>query len=253
MKISTWNVGGLKSWIKKGCLKYVKLEMPDIFCLQETRCKENDLPKELDELENYNKYWLASKKDGYAGVGLFTIKKPLDVKYGIGDKEQDDDGRCITAEYEDYYVVCVYVPNAGRGLITLPKRVDWNDSFKRFILALEGNKPVIIAGDMNVSHHEIDLARPKNNVNNAGFTPEERLAMDDLLICGYIDVFRHLYPETVAYTFWTYMMNCRGKNIGWRLDYFLISEKLIRKVCDCVIRSEVLGSDHCPITLFLNI
>ncbi|CAH1982871.1 unnamed protein product [Acanthoscelides obtectus] len=142
--------------------------------------------------------------------------------------------------------------NSGLGLITLPKRVDWDDSFKRLIMALERNKPVIIAGDMNVSHHEIDLAMPTNKVNKAGFTAAERLAMDDLLICGYFDVFRHLYPGTVAYTFWTYM-NYRKKNIGWRLDYFLISEKLIRKVCDCVIRSEVLGSDHCPITLFLNI
>nr|CAH7721785.1 unnamed protein product [Callosobruchus chinensis] len=235
-------------------MEYIIHEMPDIFCMQETKCNEKNIPEDLAELSQYKKYFCASKKDGYAGVGLLTIAEPLDVKYGIGDTELDEDGRCITAEYTKYYVVCTYVPNAGRGLVTLPKRLDWNKAFKEYILSLEEKKPVIIAGDMNVSHQEIDLARPKNNTKNAGFTREEREGMTDFLGAGYIDSFRYLYPEkTDAYTFWTYMMNARGKNIGWRLDYFLVSEKLKRQICDSVIRSKVLGSDHCPITLFLNV
>uniref|UniRef100_A0A6P7GTI1 DNA-(apurinic or apyrimidinic site) endonuclease n=1 Tax=Diabrotica virgifera virgifera TaxID=50390 RepID=A0A6P7GTI1_DIAVI len=251
--ISTWNIGGLKSWASKGCMEYLNHESPDIFCVQETKCNESKLPEEIKNKKLYKQYWCSSEKEGYAGVGIFTVKEPKSVTYGIEDDEQDEDGRCITAEYDTFYLVNVYVPNAGRKLVTLDKRLRWNDSFKNYILKLDEKKPVIICGDMNVSHQEIDLARPKNNTKNAGFTPQERDGMTDFLKAGFIDVYRHMYPEEKdVYSFWTYMSNARSKNIGWRLDYFLVSEKLIKGVCDVKYRTEVLGSDHCPVTLFIN-
>ncbi|CAG9812553.1 unnamed protein product [Phaedon cochleariae] len=252
--ISCWNVGGLKSWVAKGCLEYLEHEKPDIFCMQETKCSEEKLPDQIKDIKLYKQYWCSSKKEGYAGVGLFTIKEPISVTYGIEEPEIDEEGRCITAEYDQFYLVCVYVPNAGRKLVTLPKRLDWNSAFKGYVNRLEARKPVIICGDMNVSHQEIDLARPASNKKNAGFTQEERDGMTDFLGEGYVDTFRELYPDKAdAYTFWTYMANARAKNVGWRLDYFIISKKIMQKVCDNVIRSEIVGSDHCPITLFINI
>lgn len=191
-------------------------ENPDVLCLQETKCEKDKLPDEIKSVEGYESYWVSSNKEGYAGVGLLSKIKPINVKYGINNDEHDSEGRCITAEYEKFFVVCVYVPNAGRKLITLDKRLDWNELFKKYIQELDKKKPVIICGDMNVAHEEIDLARPKTNTKNAGFTREERDGMTDFLKAGFEDTFRKLYPnEKDAYTFWSYMMNARSKNIGW--------------------------------------
>lgn len=252
--VSTWNIGGLKSWVNKGCQEYLTHERPDIFCVQETKCSEAKLPDEIKKLNLFKQYWCGSQKEGYAGVGILTVKEPKNVTYGIGDEAQDEDARCITAEYDNFYLVNVYVPNSGRKLVTLPKRLEWNDLFMNYIKKLDEKKPVIICGDMNVSHQEVDLARPQNNTKNAGFTPEERQGLTEFLKEGFVDVYRHFYPdEKDVYSFWTYMANARSKNIGWRLDYFIVSERLVKGVCDVKYRTEVLGSDHCPVTLFINV
>lgn len=254
LKITSWNVDGIRAWLKKDGLTILKYEKPDIFCLQETKCSHDKLPDELKDVEGYQTYWCASDKDGYAGVALFSKTEPINVKYGIGVDQHDDEGRCITAEYEKFYVVCVYVPNAGRKLVTLPKRLEWNKAFKTFIKELDAQKPVIICGDMNVAHNEIDLANPKSNTKNAGFTKEEREGMTEFLSEGFVDTYRKLYPnEKDVYTFWSYITKARAKNVGWRLDYFIVSERIMKKVCDNVVRSGVFGSDHCPVTLFINI
>lgn len=251
LKISSWNVAGLRSWLNKDGLKYLEHEKPDILCLQEIKCEKEKLPDEA-RIPGYHPYWLCNK-GGYAGVAIYSKIMPINVEYGIGDKEQDENGRIITAEYEKFFLVCVYVPNSGRGLVTLDKRLRWNTLFKDFISNLNSKKPVIIAGDMNVSHQEIDLARPQTNKKSAGFTQEERDGMSDFLASGFVDTFRHFYKDkTGAYTYWTYMANARSKNVGWRLDYFLVSERITNKIVDNVIRNQVLGSDHCPITLFAN-
>ncbi|XP_055546263.1 DNA-(apurinic or apyrimidinic site) endonuclease [Wyeomyia smithii] len=252
-KISSWNVAGLRGWIGKGGLEYFEHEKPDILCVQETKCSEDQLPEEARHIKGYHPYWLC-KPGGYAGVAIYSKKMPINVAYGLGDEEQDADGRLLTAEYEKFYLVCVYVPNAGRKLVTLPKRMRWDEKFHKYLQELDAKKPVIVCGDMNVAHEEIDLANPKTNKKNAGFTQEERDGMSKLLSLGFVDTFRQLYPEQKsAYTFWTYMGNARSKNVGWRLDYFIASERLQKKVVDNVMRSKVYGSDHCPITLFLNI
>ncbi|XP_063920406.1 DNA-(apurinic or apyrimidinic site) endonuclease isoform X2 [Zophobas morio] len=252
--ITSWNVDGLRAWVKKGGLNILEYDKPDIFCMQETKCSAEKLPEEVKTLEDYEVFWCSSDKEGYAGVGIATKIKPISVKYGIDSEEHDTEGRCITAEYETFFLVNVYVPNAGRKLVTLPKRLDWNTSFKAHIKKLDELKPVIVCGDMNVSHLEIDLANPKSNTKNAGFTEEERNGMTEFLQDGYIDTFRKLYPDKEkAYTFWTYLSNARSKNVGWRLDYFIVSERLMEHVCDNIIHSRVLGSDHCPLTLHINI
>ncbi|CAB3228729.1 unnamed protein product [Arctia plantaginis] len=253
-KISSWNVGGIRAWLSKGCVDYLKYEKPDILCLQEVKCGQDKLPKELTNIPGYHAYWLAGEKDGYAGVGFYTTKLAMNVTYGLQNEELDTEGRLITAEYEQFYLVCTYVPNSGRKLVTLPKRLQWNEEFRKYVKELDKKKPVIICGDMNVSHKEIDLANPKTNRKNAGFTDEERQGMSELLGDGFVDTFRHLYPDkTDAYTFWTYMSNSRARNVGWRLDYFIISERLLPSLCDNVIRDEVYGSDHCPLSLFLHL
>uniref|UniRef100_A0A182K535 exodeoxyribonuclease III n=1 Tax=Anopheles christyi TaxID=43041 RepID=A0A182K535_9DIPT len=245
-KISSWNVAGLRSWIGKGGFEFLEHEKPDILCLQETKCTEDQLPDEARHIKGYHPYWLC-KPGGYAGVAIYSKKMPFHVTYGLGDEEQDQDGRILTAEYEKFYLVCVYVPNAGKKLVTLPKRLRWNEKFHQYLRDLDAKKPVILCGDMNVAHEEIDLANPKTNKKNAGFTQEERDGMTDLLSLGFVDTFRKLYPDRPgAYTFWTYMGGARAKNVGWRLDYFITSERLVSKVTDNVIRSKVFGSDHCP-------
>ncbi|XP_041779005.1 DNA-(apurinic or apyrimidinic site) endonuclease-like isoform X2 [Anopheles merus] len=252
-KISSWNVAGLRSWVGKGGLEFIEHEKPDIMCVQETKCTEDQMPDEARHIKGYHPYWLC-KPGGHAGVAIYSKKMPFHVAYGLGDEEQDQDGRLLTAEYEKFYLVCVYVPNAGRKLVNLPKRLRWNEKFHQYLRDLDAKKPVILCGDMNVAHEEIDLANPKTNKKNAGFTPEEREGMTELLSYGFVDTFRKLYPDrTGAYTFWTYMGGARAKNVGWRLDYFITSERLASKVTDNVIRSQVFGSDHCPVTLFLNI
>ncbi|XP_077292592.1 recombination repair protein 1 isoform X2 [Arctopsyche grandis] len=251
-KISSWNVDGIRAWWNKGGLEFINHEKPDILCLQETKCSEKKLPEDIN-IPEYSQYWASGVREGYAGVAIFSKKEPLKVEYGLSE-DFDEEGRMITVEYESFFVVCTYVPNSGRGLVTLPKRLEWNKAFRDRMKELDAKKPVIICGDMNVSHLEIDLANPKTNKKNAGFTQEERDGMTEFLGDGFVDTFRKFYPEeTGRYTFWTYMSNCRVKNVGWRLDYGIVSERLMPSVCDNIIRSDVFGSDHCPITLFLNL
>uniref|UniRef100_A0A224XSV7 DNA-(apurinic or apyrimidinic site) endonuclease n=1 Tax=Panstrongylus lignarius TaxID=156445 RepID=A0A224XSV7_9HEMI len=252
-KISSWNVAGLRAWLKKSGIDYVLKEDPDILCLQETKCPEKKLPSEA-KLSGYHMYCCDSQKDGYAGVALYTKEKPLKVTYGLGMKEHDSEGRAITAEYEKFFLVATYVPNAGQGLKTLPKRMKWDEDFRNYLKDLDSKKPVILCGDLNVAHNPIDLANPKTNTKSAGFTQEERDNMTELLKQGFVDTFRHLYPEVSgAYTYWTFIGNARSRNTGWRLDYFVLSERLLYSLCDNVIRSKVYGSDHCPVTLFLHV
>lgn len=253
LKISTWNVSGIRAVIKKSGIQYILKEDADIVALQETKCDKDKIPEEV-KLSGYHYYFLDSKKSGYSGVALYSKEKPIEVKYGLNNSEFDDEGRLITAEYPEFFLVNVYVPNAGQKLVTLPKRLKWNDAFKAYIKELDKSKPVIICGDMNVAHQEIDLKNPKTNTKNAGFTKEERDGMTDFLAAGFVDTFRSLYPDkTNAYTFWSYFANARSKNIGWRLDYFLVSERIKGKVCDNVMRDKVYGSDHCPVVLYINL
>ncbi|KAI8121208.1 Recombination repair protein 1 [Lucilia cuprina] len=253
LKISSWNVAGLRSWLKKEGLKYLEYEEPDIFCMQETKCTTDQLPEEVVRIPGYHPYWLCMP-GGYAGVAIYSKIMPINVEYGIGNKEFDDCGRIITAEYEKFFLINVYVPNSGRKLVNLEARMRWEKLFQEFVQKLDSRKPVVICGDMNVSHQEHDLANPKTNTRNAGFTKEERDKMTELLALGYVDTFRHLYPDKKgAYTFWTYMGNARARNVGWRLDYFIVSERFLKRVVDNCIRSQCKGSDHCPITLFLKL
>jgi len=253
LKVSSWNVDGLRACAKKGGGDFLTNESPDILCLQETKVDEKKAPEEFKTKAYPNRYWVAAKKDGYSGVALLSKEKPLNVEYGLGDKEHDDEGRVITAEFADFYVVTAYVPNAGRKLVTLDKRMDWDPKFRNHVKALDAKKPVIICGDLNVAHKEIDLKNPKTNTRSAGFTQEERDGFSTLLGEGFVDTFRHFYPDKKeTYTFWTYMMNCRAKNVGWRLDYMLVSERLLDNVADCIHRDKVFGSDHCPITMLLS-
>ncbi|XP_037783431.1 DNA-(apurinic or apyrimidinic site) endonuclease-like [Penaeus monodon] len=253
LKIVSWNVDGVRAWLKKDGMSVLELEDPDILCLQETKCSEKKLPDELKNVKGYKSYFVEAKTEGYSGVALYSKVEPVSVKYGFDEKEHDDEGRCITAEYEKFYLVTSYVPNAGKGLMTLDKRMDWDPKFRKYLKELDEKKPVILCGDLNVSHKEIDLANPKGNKKNAGFTQEERDGFTELLNAGFVDSFRHLYPDKEKqYTFWTYMMNCRARNIGWRLDYFVISERLVPQLCDNLIRTSLYGSDHCPITLLMH-
>ncbi|XP_011156550.3 exodeoxyribonuclease isoform X2 [Solenopsis invicta] len=253
LKICTWNVSGIRAVIKKNGIDYITKEDADIIALQETKCDKDKMPDEV-KLPGYHHYFVDSKKPGYCGVALLSKEKPISVKYGLNDSNFDSEGRMITAEFPKFFVVNTYVPNAGQKLVTLPKRLEWNKAFKKCVEELDKKKPVIICGDMNVAHQEIDLKNPKTNTKNAGFTKEERDDMTDFLAAGFVDTFRALYPETEgAYTFWSYFANARSKNIGWRLDYFLTSERIKNKVCDNVIRKQVYGSDHCPVILYINL
>ncbi|KQS70022.1 recombination repair protein 1 isoform X2 [Drosophila erecta] len=253
LKICSWNVAGLRAWLKKDGLQLIDLEEPDIFCLQETKCANDQLPEEVTRLPGYHPYWLCMP-GGYAGVAIYSKIMPINVEYGIGNEEFDDVGRMITAEYEKFYLINVYVPNSGRKLVNLEPRMRWEKLFQAYVQKLDALKPVVICGDMNVSHMPIDLENPKSNTKNAGFTQEERDKMTELLGLGFVDSFRHLYPDRKgAYTFWTYMANARARNVGWRLDYCLVSERFVSKVVEHEIRRQCLGSDHCPITIFFNI
>ncbi|KAK3517872.1 hypothetical protein QTP70_021842 [Hemibagrus guttatus] len=255
-KITSWNVDGLRAWVKKKGLDWVRQEAPDVLCLQETKCAEKALPAEITTMPEYpHKYWAGSEdKEGYSGVAMLCKTKPLKVTYGIGKEEHDKEGRVITAEFPSYFLVTAYVPNASRGLVRLDYRKTWDVDFREYLSNLDKSKPLVLCGDLNVAHQEIDLKNPKGNRKNAGFTPEEREGFSQLLAAGFIDSFRELYPEQAnAYTFWTYMMNARAKNVGWRLDYFLLSTALLPSLCDSKIRNTAMGSDHCPITLHLAV
>ena len=247
MKLITWNVNGLRAVINKGFADFFIRNNADIFCIQETKMQEGQLDIQFD---GYQKYFNSALKKGYSGTAIFTKKKPEQITYGIGIEEHDTEGRVITLEYKTFYMVNVYTPNSQRELTRLEYRMKWEDAFRNYLKNLDKNKPVIMCGDLNVAHEEIDLKNPKQNRRSAGFTDEEREKMTQLLQNGFIDTYRYLYPEeTDCYTWWSYMMKAREKNIGWRIDYFIVSERLKEKIQDVKIHSQVMGSDHCPVEL----
>jgi len=249
-RLVSWNVNGLRSAIAKGFFDFLDKRSPDILCLQETKLSEGQLDLEL---EGYDLYFNYAEKKGYSGTAVFTKIKPMSVSYGMGIEAHDREGRMITLEFEDYYLVNIYTPNSQRGLVRLPYRMIWEDDMREYLLSLDAVKPVIFCGDLNVAHKDIDIKNPKSNVNNAGFTPEERSKMTRLLESGFIDTFRYFYPDrTDAYTWWSYMFNAREKNIGWRIDYFCVSERFKSRLVDAAILSDVYGSDHCPIELIIE-
>ena len=247
MKLITWNVNGLRAVMNKGFKDLFLQSNADIFCIQETKMQEGQLDIQFD---GYQKYFNSALKKGYSGTAIFTKKKPKQITYGIEREEHDTEGRVITLEYEPFYMVNVYTPNSQRELTRLEYRMEWEDAFRNYLKNLDKNKPVIMCGDLNVAHEEIDLKNPKQNRRSAGFTDEERAKMTQLLQNGFIDTYRYLYPEeTDCYTWWSYMMKAREKNIGWRIDYFIVSERLKERIEDVKIYSHVMGSDHCPVEL----
>ena len=251
MKLVSWNVNGLRACITKGFLEYFNAADADFFCIQETKLQPHQI--EL-EPEGYQVFWNSAVKKGYSGTAVFAKHTPRSVAYGIGIEEHDQEGRVITLEYDDFYLVTVYTPNSKRELLRLDYRMVWEDAFADYLLALDAKKPVVICGDLNVAHKEIDLKNPKTNVKNAGFTPQEREKMTSLLSRGFVDSFRLLHPdEPDRYSWWSYMMKSRDRNIGWRIDYFLVSKRLAPKIQNADIEDQVMGSDHCPVVLELDI
>ncbi|MCI5929005.1 MAG: exodeoxyribonuclease III [Pseudoflavonifractor capillosus] len=247
MKLISWNVNGLRACLGKGFLESFAALDADIFSIQETKMQPGQA--ELD-LPGYKQYWNSAEKKGYSGTAVFTRLEPLNVTYGIGSEEHDREGRAITLEFEDFYLVNCYVPNAQRELTRLDWRMEWEDVLRAYLLELDSRKPVIYCGDLNVAHQEIDLKNARSNRGNAGFTDEERAKMTQLLEAGFVDSFRHLYPDrTGAYSWWSYMFHAREKNAGWRIDYFLVSKSIADKIGDSIIHPEIMGSDHCPVEL----
>lgn len=251
MKLISWNVNGIRAAITKGFNDFFEQEEADIFCIQETKMQ----PGQADiNFEGYKQYWNSAVKKGYSGTAIFTKKEPINVRYGMGIEEHDQEGRIITLEFEKFYLVNCYTPNAKRELERLEYRMIWEDEFRKYLLQLNKVKPVILCGDLNVAHNEIDLKNPKTNVGNAGFTNEERGKMTELLNSGFIDTFRHLYPDKEnIYTWWSYMFHAREKNVGWRIDYFITSKELEKNIKDAMIYDSIYGSDHCPIGLEIEI
>lgn len=247
MKFVSWNVNGLRAVIGKGSFDFFENINADFFCIQETKMQ----PEQLElELKGYEQYWNSAEKKGYSGTAIFTKHKPISVTYGIGKEEHDKEGRVITLEYENFYLVNSYTPNSKRELERLDYRMIWEDEIRAYLRKLDQSKPVIYCGDLNVAHQEIDLKNPKTNTHNAGFTKEEREKMTQLLNVGFIDTFRYFYPDKEdAYTWWSYMFHAREKNVGWRIDYFITSERLKKNLKDSKIHPEVMGSDHCPIEI----
>ena len=251
MKLISWNVNGIRACVNKGFKDFFNQINADIFCIQETKCQPGQI--EL-EFEGYKSYWNSAQKKGYSGTAIFTKKEPINVTYGIGIEEHDQEGRVITLKFENFYMVDIYTPNAKRGLERLDYRQIWEDEIKKYLLRLNETKPVIMCGDLNVAHKEIDLKNPKSNRGNAGFTDEEREKMTQLLNAGFIDTFRYLYPEKEnAYSWWSYMGKARERNIGWRIDYFIVSDQIKNKIKEAKIYPEIMGSDHCPVGLEINI
>lgn len=251
MKLISWNVNGLRACMKKGFEDFFKESDADIFCVQETKLQEG----QIDFCpEGYECYWNYAEKKGYSGTAVFTKKKTLEVVYGIGIDEHDHEGRVITLEYEDFYFVTVYTPNSQSELARLDYRMRWEDAFRDYLKELDAHKPVIVTGDMNVAHEEIDLKNPKTNKKNAGFTQEERDKFTELLDAGFVDSFRYFYPDkTGAYSWWSYRFKAREKDAGWRIDYFVVSERIKEQMKDALIYKEVMGSDHCPVGLEIDI
>lgn len=250
MKIISWNVNGIRACVQKGFIDYFNEQNADIFCIQESKCQEDQITLELD---NYYQYWHPAVKKGYSGTAIFTKHEPLNVFYGFNGKEEDIEGRVLTLEFETFFMVNVYSPNAQRDLARLSLRLDWENEFNAYLKKLDQIKPVILCGDLNVAHQEIDLANPKPNRGNSGFTDEERGKMTALLSLGFTDTYRYINPTKVgAYTWWSYMNKVRERNIGWRIDYFIISNRLQENLINSEIHAETMGSDHCPIVLTLN-
>lgn len=249
MKLISWNVNGIRACLSKGFEEFFNKIDADIFCIQETKCQEGQV--EL-EFEGYQSYWNSAEKKGYSGTAVFTKKAPLKVSYGIGIEEHDKEGRVITLEFEKFYLVNIYTPNSKRELERLDYRQIWEDEIRKYLLNLNKVKPVIMCGDLNVAHKEIDLKNPKTNRRNAGFTDEERNKMTELLNSGFIDTYRYIYPDKIdSYTWWSYMGKAREKNVGWRIDYFIVSEDIKNKIQEAIIYPEVYGSDHCPVGLII--
>ncbi|MBP2629701.1 MAG: exodeoxyribonuclease Xth [Firmicutes bacterium] len=247
MKMVSWNVNGLRACLEKGFIEYFKTLNADIFCLQETKMQQGQAEVNLD---GYQQYWNSAAKKGYSGTAIFTRIAPSSVQYGMGIEEHDQEGRVITLEFAAFYLVNVYTPNSKRELERLEYRMRWEDDFRSYLIALDEKKPVIVCGDLNVAHQEIDLKNPKTNRNNAGFTDEERAKMSTLLSVGFIDSFRYLYPEQVdIYSWWSYMRQARANNAGWRIDYFIVSDQIKNEIKQAAIHNEVFGSDHCPVSL----
>jgi len=250
-KIISWNVNGLRACVKKGFVEYFKEVDADIFCIQESKLQEGQI--DLD-LEGYKAYWNYAEKKGYSGTAVFTKEEPINVKIGMGIEEHDTEGRVITLEFKEFYLVNVYTPNSKQGLERIDYRMVWEDVFRDYLKSLEENKPVIVCGDLNVAHNEIDLKNPKSNRKNAGFSDEERNKIAQLLEAGFIDTYRYFYPDKEeVYSWWSYRFNARANNAGWRIDYFLVSESLKDKLEDAKIYMEVMGSDHCPVELVIKL
>ena len=250
MQLVSWNVNGIRACLSKGFSDFFKSINADIFCIQETKCQEGQVELEYD---GYESFWNSAEKKGYSGTAIFTKIKPLSVKYGIGIEEHDKEGRVITLEFKDFFLVNIYTPNSKRELERLDYRQVWEDEIRKYLLKLNETKPVIMCGDLNVAHEEIDLKNPKTNTHNAGFTIEERNKMTELLDGGFVDTFRYLYPdEENAYSWWSYMRKSREKNVGWRIDYFIVSESIKDKIKEASIYSGVMGSDHCPVGLEID-
>lgn len=250
MKFISWNVNGLRACVGKGFEEsFAKLDA-DFFCLQETKMQADQLDLQFPD---YESYWNFAEKKGYSGTAIYTRKKPINVTYGMGIEEHDREGRIITLEMDDFYLITCYTPNSQDGLKRLDYRMKWEDDFLDYLKRLDTIKPIILCGDLNVAHEEIDLKNPKTNRKNAGFTDEERAKMSRLLSNGFVDTFRQLYPEQVTYSWWSYRFRAREKNAGWRIDYFIISNRLLQNIKDAKIHTEILGSDHCPVELELSI
>lgn len=250
MRLISWNVNGLRAAVKKGFMDSFNALDADIFCLQETKLQAGQI--ELD-LPGYHQYWCYAEKKGYSGTAVFSRVEPISVTYNLGYPEHDSEGRVITCEFEDFYLVCVYTPNSQNELKRLDYRMTWEDAFRAHLMELDRRKPVIACGDMNVAHEEIDLKNPSTNHMNAGFTDQERDKMTELLSSGFTDSFRYLYPEARdAYSWWSFRAASRERNVGWRIDYFLCSDRLRERIADAFIRPEIMGSDHCPVGLDLK-
>ncbi len=251
MKLISWNVNGIRACVNKGFKDFFKEINADIFCIQETKCQIDQI--EL-EFEGYKSFWNSAEKKGYSGTAIYTKEKPISVKYGIGIEQHDKEGRVITLEFKNFFMVNIYTPNSKRGLERLEYRQVWEEKIRKYLLDLNKIKPVIMCGDLNVAHNVIDLKNPKTNRRNAGFTDEEREKMTQLLESGFTDSFRYLYPDKKeAYSWWSYMGRAREKNVGWRIDYFIVSKNIESKIKEAKIHSEIMGSDHCPVELEIDI
>lgn len=249
MRFISWNVNGLRACMQKGFLDYFEASNADFFCLQETKLQEGQIDLQL---EGYSQFWNYAQKKGYSGTAIFAKRTPLSVKYGMGIPEFDTEGRLITLEYEDFYLVTCYTPNAQRELARLDFRMAWEQAFANYLCNLDAEKPVIVCGDLNVAHQEIDLKNPKSNRGSAGFSDEERACFSQLLNRGFTDTFRYLYPDaTGIYSWWSYMFKARQNNAGWRIDYFLVSNRLSERIAQAAIHTDIFGSDHCPVSLEL--